>query len=76
MMNRNAYISEHGQLSSEILLNVAEILTLRLPAGNGENLRERTFFEMGSFGVNFLSNLKLQVMKAFKRSEVKLDRKT
>lgn len=36
MFNRNVYISEHGKLSSDVLLNVAEILALRLPEGEGE----------------------------------------
>lgn len=36
-MNKNAYVSEHGELSTDILLNVAEILALRLPEGAGKN---------------------------------------
>lgn len=36
-MTVNDYISEHGQLSKKVLLNVAEILTLRLPEGVGED---------------------------------------
>lgn len=35
-MNQNAFLSPQGELSESILLNVAEILTLRLPEGVGE----------------------------------------
>lgn len=34
-MNKNDFISDNGQLSVEILLNIAEMLTLRLPEGSG-----------------------------------------
>lgn len=37
-MNKNAFISEHGKLSNGILLNVAEILAIRLPEGDGEEI--------------------------------------
>lgn len=36
-MDKNQFVSEYGELSNEILLNVAEILTLRLPEGSGKN---------------------------------------
>ena len=35
-MAKNQFVNEYGELSNEILLNVAEILTLRLPEGSGE----------------------------------------
>lgn len=35
-MSKNQFVSEYGELSNEILLNIAEILTLRLPEGSGE----------------------------------------
>lgn len=35
-MNNNAYVSEYGEISNKILLNVAEILTLRMPEGAGK----------------------------------------
>ena len=38
-MAKNQFVSEYGELSNEILLNVAEILTLRLPEGSGMKLR-------------------------------------
>lgn len=46
-MYKNEIISERGELSKDILLNVAEILTLRLPAGTGEKGAEKNvqFFD-------------------------------
>lgn len=35
-MAKNQFVSEYGELSNEILLNVAELLTLRLPEGSGK----------------------------------------
>lgn len=35
-MNKNAFIGEHGELCNGVLLNIAEILTLRLPEGAGK----------------------------------------
>jgi hypothetical protein len=35
-MAGNPFVDQSGQLSNEILLNIAEILTLKLPEGTGE----------------------------------------
>lgn len=47
-MANNPFVSEFGELSSGILLNIAEILTLRLPEGSGklksDKRREKIIF--------------------------------
>lgn len=53
-MYKNEIISERGELSKDILLNVAEILTLRLPAGTGEKRAEKNvqFYDWENFMQN------------------------
>lgn len=48
-MNKNAFIGEHGELCNGVLLNIAEILTLRLPEGAGEGKK----FVIGIFRSHF-----------------------
>lgn len=35
-MAKNPFVNEFGDLSNELMLNIAEILVLRLPEGTGK----------------------------------------
>lgn len=52
-MNKNAFIGEHGELCNGVLLNIAEILTLRLPEGAGKGEK----FDNGIIRSHFLDFL-------------------
>lgn len=36
MATKNLFVNEFGEISTELLLNIAEILVLRLPEGTGK----------------------------------------
>ncbi len=38
MATKNPFVNEVGEVSKELLLNIAEILTLLLPEGTGKKL--------------------------------------
>jgi hypothetical protein len=57
--NRNVW-SENGELSSEILLGISEILALQLPSGNGKHLfsqqKIKKIFILFSFFISLRQN--------------------
>lgn len=56
-MARNPFVNEYGGLSNEIMLNVAEILTLRLPEGTGNLKYNKIKFIIRIFGEVLVINI-------------------